>query len=332
MKISDRTLGYLSLVVLLLVFGIIAFCMWDAHHVAKQTIMVDFDELGSLQPEDQVVVRGYTVGSVGSVKWLGNRARVEINFNEPVIIREGTQFSNINYALMGQRRIEITLSKKGKVLPDSHVHTGIFEPGVAEALKLIENVNDQLIILQQMINILVEGDSVHASASAMLETMMATIENALQSVQVATASLEPSLNYMFNKADSATSSLVEVTMQADTVVHKATDVLEAKLNAAEKFIVNVSNGVKQTDQIITDIENSPLTLQFLETTETLDKVNTLITKFNSLIQALNSREIKIYDENGNRVRLITWKRLNIIGKTAREKAKERAEAEQQKGN
>ena len=35
MKISDRTLGYISLVALIGLFAFIAYCMWDAHHEAK---------------------------------------------------------------------------------------------------------------------------------------------------------------------------------------------------------------------------------------------------------------------------------------------------------
>ena len=43
----------------------------------------------------------------------------------------------------------------------------------------------------------------------------------------------------------------------------------------------------------------------------------------ALIQAVNTKDITVYDENGNRVKLVRWKNLNIIGKTAREKARER---------
>ena len=118
MKISDRALGYISLVALFGLFALIAYSMWDAHHEESSIIQVDFDELGSLQPEDQVMIRGYTVGTIGKVQWLGDRARVEIKFNEPIVIREGTQFNNINHAIMGQRRLEIIPSKTGKVLPE----------------------------------------------------------------------------------------------------------------------------------------------------------------------------------------------------------------------
>ena len=144
MKLSDRALGYISLIVFAGIFAGISFGMWAAHQNVHQTAIVDFKELGSLQPEDPVVLHGYRVGTIGSVTWLKDRSRVKIHFTEPLKLREGTQFNNVNYALMGQRRLEIIPSKTGELMPENHVFQGHFEPGIAETLRLIENVNEQL--------------------------------------------------------------------------------------------------------------------------------------------------------------------------------------------
>ena len=176
MRISDRTLGYISLVTLIGLFAFIAYCMWEAHHEARKIIEVDFNELGSLQPEDQVVIRGYTVGTIGRVLWLGDRARVQIKFNEPIIIREGTQFNNVNYAIMGHRRLEIIPSKTGKILPDDHIFQGHFEPGIAEALRQIENVNEQIAAIRELVHLAVEGDSLHEPVSAIFEQIIFGVE------------------------------------------------------------------------------------------------------------------------------------------------------------
>ena len=42
-----------------------------------------------------------------------------------------------------------------------------------------------------------------------------------------------------------------------------------------------------------------------------------------VIQSINTKGIALYDSNGNRVKLVRWKNINLIGKTARQKAKER---------
>jgi len=328
MKISDRALGYISLVALICTFAIIAYCMWDAHHEATSIIEVDFDELGTLQPEDQVVVRGYTVGTIGSVRWLGDRARVQIKFDQPMIIREGTQFNNVNYALMGQRRLEIIPSKTGKVLPDDYIHQGHFEPGIAEMLRYIENVNDQVTAIREVIHLVAEGDSTHASAQEMLENVMQTVENTLRSAENNIAKLQPALNHIFAQANTASQGLAVITKEADSTVKAISEAMNGKIAMADSALKVLSEGAVRTNQVIDSIESNPLYAKMLQTTESLDKVNELVMKINELVKAIDTKGLKVLDDNGKPVKLFTWKNINLIGDNARDKARARAEKAQ----
>ena len=311
MKISDRTLGYISLVALIGLFAFIAYCMWDAHHEAKTIIQVDFDDLGSLQPEDQVTIRGYTVGTIGKVQWLGDRARVQIKFNQPIVIREGTQFNNINYAIMGQRGIEVIPSKTGKVLPDDYIHQGHFEPGLAEALRQIEMVNEQITSIRELVLLVIKGDSTHQPASQIFEEMLTNIESALQNTEQTLRTLQPTLNSLFLQINSASANITEA--------------VNAKMQLAESALKTISDGAQKTNDLIAQIETHSLYSKVLYSSETVDKVNELVFKLNELVRAIDTKGIKMLDENGNPIKPFTWKNLNIIGKTAREKARERSE-------
>ena len=325
MKISDRTLGYISLVALIGLFAFIAYCMWEAHHEATTIIQVDFDELGSLQPEDQVTIRGYSVGTIGKVEWLGNRARVQIKFNQPIVIREGTQFNNISYAIMGQRGIEIIPSKTGKVLPDSHIHQGHFEPGVAEALRQIEHVNDQIEAIRELVYLVLNGDSTHEPASQIFENIIHSVETTLENTEQTLTTLQPSLNYIFNQVNAASVSLTDVSHQADSAVRFVTGAVNEKMELAENAFRAISDGAQKTNDIIDNIEKNELYSKILYSSETVDKVNELVGKLNELVGAIDTKGIKMLDENGNPIKPFTWKNLNLIGKTAREKARIRAE-------
>jgi ABC-type transporter Mla subunit MlaD len=324
MKISDRTLGYVSLIALIGLFAFIAYCMWEAHHEATTIIQVDFDELGTLQPEDQVVIRGYTVGTIGKVQWLGDRARVQIKFNQPVVIREGTQFNNVNYAIMGQRRLEIIPSKTGKVLPDDYIHTGTFEPGVAEILRYIDQINEQIETVRQLIYLVTMGDSTHQSANEIVETIIGSIETTLSNTEHTLSTLQPALNNLFKQANMASNNLLEITTQADSAVTTITGTVNEKIALAEKAILKISDGANKTNELINSIESDSVYNKFLYSSEMVDKVNELVKKLNEIVQAIDTKGMKILDENGNPIKPFTWKNLNLVGKTAREKAKERA--------
>ena len=325
MKTSDRIIGYLSLLSLIALFAGIAYGMFDAHEHVTYKAYVDFPELGSLQPEDPVVIRGYTVGTIGNVIWMGDRARVEIKFDEPTIIREGTQFNNVNYALMGQRRLEIVPNKNGKVLPEDHIHQGNFEPGIAEALRYMEDVNEQITHIREVVMLITEGDSTHQSAKEIYENVMQTIEGILENADKTIDKLNPAVNSLINQLNDAGNTVAEMADQVDTTVKTTANAINEKMAQAEGVIKSVSEGTKKAEQIIADIENSPAMDKLVNSREIVDKVADLTEKLNKLIAAIDTKGIKMYDEQGKEVKLFTFKNANIIGKTAREKAKIRAE-------
>lgn len=325
MHLSDRAIGYISMLAIIGIIGLIALGMFRAHHKESHWAIVDFDELGSLQTEDVVVVRGYRVGVINQVKWLGDRARVVINFDEPLTIREGTQFNNVNYALMGQRRLEITLSPTGKVLPQGHIHQGHFEPGIAEALRLMENVNQQLASVRMMIRTITKGDRKHPSAQKIYEKVMGTLEGIITNSENTLNALNPKLNQLFDQTNVASEYLINLTGQADSAVKYVTAVTNEKIQKANEIIYALNQGTEKASQVITEIENSPSMNELLTTKQAVDQLVNIIEKFNALVAAIDTKGIKMYDENGKPVKLFTWKKTNLVGKTARQKAKERAE-------
>jgi ABC-type transporter Mla subunit MlaD len=322
---SDRIIGYFSLLALLALFAGIAYEMVVAHEHVTYKAYVDFDELGSLQPEDPVVIRGYNVGTIGKVTWMGDRARVEIKFDEPRTIREGTQFNNVNYAIMGQRRLEIVPNKHGKVLPQDYIHQGKFEPGIAEALRYMEDVNAQITRVREVIMLIANGDSTHQSAQEIYENVMGTIEGILESADKTVDRLNPAINGIIRQINDAGNTVAGMADQVDTTVKTTTEALNAKIGEAENVIKSIAEGSEKAEKIIADIENSPAMSKLINSTEIVDKVADLTKKMNELIAAIDTKGIKMYDDQGKEVKLFTWKNTNLIGKTAREKAKIRAE-------
>ena len=325
MNKSDRIIGYISLVALIALFAGIAYGMYEAHQHVTYKAYVDFDELGSLQPEDPVVIRGYTVGTIGKVTWLGDRARVEVKFDEPRPIREGTIFKNVNYAIMGQRRLEIIPNKNGKVLPDDHIHQGTFEPGIAEALRYIEDLNGLLANVRDVVILLTEGDSTHQSAPEIYENVLGTVEGLLENANKTVDKLNPAVRKLISQMNEAGNSVSEVVTQVDTTVKATTDAVNEKIKQAEDAIAAIAEGTRKAEKIIAEIENSDTMDKLVNSREFVDQVTDLIKKTSLVLAAIDTKGIKVYDENGKQVKLFTWKNANLIGKTAREKARIRAE-------
>lgn len=323
-KISDKTIGYISFAFIIATITLVAIGMWKAHHATRYTATIDFQELGSLQPEDLATLRGYEVGVVREIHWLGDRARVTVHFNEPLRLREGTIFKNVNYALMGQRRLEIIASKTGKDLPEDYIHQGIFEPGIAEALRLIEDVVKQVEALQSMVVLVAEGDSTHPSFSSVFEGYVSKLEGLLQQTESLSKMLPEKLDNVFDVVDTTTKSINTITEQTNSAVNTIDSVAKEKIKTAKYALVKISDETQNANSLIDFFENSPIG-ELLENDSLIQKTNALIQSTQNLIKAFNTKGLDIRDENGNKVSLIRWENINLIGKTAREKAKLREE-------
>ena len=323
-EISDKTIGYISFAFIIATITLVAIGMWKAHHATRYTATIDFQELGSLQPEDLATLRGYEVGVVREIHWLGDRARVTVHFNEPLRLREGTIFKNVNYALMGQRRLEIIASKTGKDLPEDYIHQGIFEPGIAEALRLIEDVVKQVEALQSMVVLVAQGDSTHPSFSSVFEGYVSKLEGLLQQTESLSKMLPEKLDNVFDVVDTTTKSINTITEQTNSAVNTIDSVAKEKIKTAKYALVKISDETKNANSLIDSFENSPIG-ELLENDSLIQKTNALIQSTQNLIKAFNTKGLDIRDENGNKVSLIRWGNINLIGKTAREKAKLREE-------
>ena len=324
MKVSDRTIGYLFVLFLVIVVILVAFGMWKAHHATVYTATVDFPELGALEPEAKVTVNGFEVGVVRDVKWLGDRARVTLQFYEPQLLREGTEIYNVNYALMGQRRIEIYPSKTGKYLNADYVFSGIFEPGIAEALKLMEEVVKQIENVRQIILLVANGDDKNPSFTDVFETSMKKIETLLNQTESMAKELPGTVHNALSVADSASFTIVSLTSKTEKILKTLDSLATDKIGMAGNALAVVSQKATQADSVLTFVENSPVG-KLLQNDSLIQKTDALIKATQNLIAALNTKGLDIRDKDGNKVPLITWKNTNIFGKTAREKAKERNE-------
>ena len=331
MKLSDRALGYISFIVFACIFGGVAFGMWAAHQSVHHTAIVDFTELGSLQPEDPVVLRGYRVGTIGSVTWLKDRSRVVIHFTEPLKLREGTQFNNVNYALMGQRRLEIIPSKTGTLMPETHVFQGHFEPGIAETLRLIENVNEQLAAAQTTILLLAQRDSSHKSAPEIYEEAMHSIEDIFAHTEKTVSALGPKMNKLFKQMNSSTKAISKTALQADTAIKTVTAAANEKISLVDSIVLSLTENAKKTNDVITSIEKGIDSETLLQSKELIENINSVIDGLNKAVAAIDTKNLGFKDKDGKPIKLITWKNMNIIGDKARKRMEEaKAQQEQNK--
>lgn len=323
MKISDKAFGYISFGAIVCILTGVSIGMWHAHRETSSQAVIDFNELGALSPEDPVTENGYEIGHVGSVEWLGDRSRVTVVFDEPVTLREGTRFRNAAFALMGGRRIELVRPRTGEVLPKDYVFRGEFVPGITESLRFISGVREQALNMQKIIVAILAGTDSTPGVVQQFKTLEQALEALLENLETLAELGNEKLQGVLDQATVASETIEKTASSADSVFHAVNAQAKSSIETAKSSLEDLSHGISKIDSLVRAVEGSEAGKSLLAEKEIIETAQKTVSKVQELIQAVNTKDIAVYDENGNRVKLVQWKNLNIIGKTAREKAKER---------
>jgi len=324
---TDKIIGIATISVALLFIVYVAFAMWLNEKRARNTVFVQFHEMGSLQNEDVVVIRGLAVGKVASIKRKNDKALVEIDLDELRVFRKDTKFRNISPNIMGSRFISIEPGTSGELAPEDHIFDGEFEAGMAEVLALTEVAKEQIAIIMDFVRLLYTGDENSSSLQVKVEEvltdcedLLATLESALNSVEKQTMG---ALNKVSGYADQISDASVTINKTLDTMRTQAQDGIEA----AGDIIAKVNSSIASLGKVLTEFETSPVTEALLDRRDIINDIDSLRSALQAFIGSIDKHGIKIYDEKGKRKSMITLKNINLFGETARSKAKKRAKKE-----
>jgi len=327
---TDKIIGTATISVALLIVVYVAFAMWLSEKRARNTVLVQFLEMGSLQNEDVVMIRGLAIGKVASIKSKNNKALVEIDLDEPRIFRKDSKFKNISPNIMGSRFIVIEPGTKGEFAPEDHVFDGEFYAGMAEVLAFADMAKEQIAVLMNFVRILHTGDENSVSLQDKIEEVLTDCENLLETLEKALTSVEKqamgALNVVTGYADQILDASVTINKTLDTIRTQAQDAVVT----AEDIIVKINNSIASLSNVLTEFENSPITEALLDKKDIINDIDSLRSALQAFLGSIDKNGIKIFDEKGKRKSMVTLKNIHLIRETARSKARKRAEQEAKK--
>jgi|GEM_PF-430506 len=324
MKVTDRQLGLLTILVLLGAGLLVALLMYQKGLKATTRIHVVFDELGSLQPEDPVTSRGYPMGTVGAVKFIHNKAFLELVLDEPIFLREGTIIRNENFSLMGQRRVEIIQSQKGKIVSPDYVFQGEFEPGIAEAMHLISQVRLQVIAVRDLVFVLSFGDKNSQSIPALTEKMLAQSDQVITQLETTVNKAAPKIASGLSQIDKLTAQSVKLVQQTDSVLTEGTLAGEDGIRKSNELLLEVQKALVDINAFLEQFQSQPIVTDLLYKQEMLTKVNALVVTLQDIMKLFDKEGgMMIKDDKGQQRAIMGLRNVHMFGR-ASDKAKKAA--------
>jgi ABC-type transporter Mla subunit MlaD len=322
---NDKLIGSLTIAAAVLVIAYLAFSIWQNERKARNVVLVQFPEMGALQNGDVVAIRGFAIGHIVSVTKANDKALVEIGLDEPRIFRKDTRFRNVSPNIMGSRSIIAEPGKHGEPAPKNHIFDGEFEPGFAEVLALTDVAKKQVAALMEFVRVLHTGGEKNQPLQKKVEDIVEECEDVLDALSNAINTVEiqtmGALNKVSDYAVQISDASNKINKSLDTIRVQAKEGVES----ADKIILSVREAIENLDKIIIQFESNPITIALLDKKEIINDIDSLRSSLQAFINSIDSKGIKIYDENGKRKSMVSLKNIHLLRETARSKAKKRAQ-------
>jgi len=325
-----RAIGSITIAAALLTIVYLSFAVWRNESDASNVILVRFNEMGALQNQNIVSIRGFEVGHVASIVRVDEKALVKIVLDEPRILRKDTKFKNVSPNIMGSRSIAVEPGKDGEIAPSGYIFDGEFEPGLAEILYMTDIAKKNVASLMEFIRVLHTGDENNTSLQKKYEKIIgeceefvATLTGVINSVEKQTFGALNKVGYYVGEISDAS---IKIGNSVDTIRIQAQD----GVKVIEDMILKINNAIENLNEILIQFENNPVTISLTDKREIVDDIYSLRSALQAFINVIDNQGIKIYDESGKRQSMVRWKNIHLIRETARSKAKKRSEAETEK--
>ncbi len=323
----DKIIGVATITVALLLIAYVAIAMWLNEKRARNTVFVQFHEMGALQNEDVVLIRGFKVGNVASITRVNERALVEIDLDEPRVFRKDSKFKNISPNIMGSRFIVIEPGKDGELASEDYVFDGEFELGLAEVLALSNVAKQQVATIVEFIRVLQTGDEKNSPLKEKIEDIVRTCEDLIVELSVVVSSVEKQTIGALNKVSDYAEQISDASIKIDASLHTVREQAQNGITAIEDIILKINGAIEDLNGILTQFENSPVTVALLDKKDIINDIDSLRSSLQAFVSSIDRYGIKIYDENGKRKSMVSLKNIHPFRETARSKAKKRAEKE-----
>jgi preprotein translocase subunit YajC len=321
---GDKLIGTITIAAVLLIIIYIAFSMWRKESRARDFLLVQFPEMGSLQNEDIVTIRGLAVGHVASITRHKGKALVEIDLDEPRIFRTDTKFKNISPNIMGSRNIAIEPGISGELAAIDHIFDGEFEPGFAEILALSDFAKEQVALLMEFVRLLHVGDEENPSFQKKLEDIVDECENLIVTLSDLVSSIEKQTISALNKAGYYSEQMTDAGIKIGKTLADVRVQAKDGIESAGKMVSKINESIEELGKILTEFENSPITMALLDKKEIINDIDSLRSVLQAFVNSIDNQGVKLYDENGKRKSMISLRNIHLFRETARSKAKKRA--------
>ena len=245
-----------------------------------QTVLVKFDDVGTLAIGDKVTIFGVRKGKVSDLHLADDGVVVEMLIARDVILTRDAQFVIKNLGVMGERFIAVKNGTDTVLLDVGDVIEGQYDTGLPEVMGLM---GDMIVELRSL---------VHSFKKTIgSDSSLKKFDNTVKNLESVSSSLAEYMNRNQSRLDTTVTNFLEASRSMNHMLADNAERVDSVAVRFDRISINLEDFVQQLDtlsasarQFADNLNNSDGTLQLLiedrrlydDLRQTADNVDDLI--------------------------------------------------------
>ncbi len=292
----------LGLVIFVSIFILISGIIWLKDYSLakdKKKYTALFPNVGALQVGDPVTANGVKQGKVTRIFFKDKDVAVEFKIEDNITITDSCDIRVQNIGLMGERRLGIDVSDKGKVIKPGGGEKatylrGSFDTGIAEALGMAGRVLREVLwmvdSLEKVITQTVGNDEFVKQFNSIVDRVDRTLVTVEGLVDVNSGKINSSVDNLHNLSADAKDILERNSSEIDKIVDDGSEITDRGV-----VVLNRTDSITmELEHLITDInEGKGAVGKLLKDEEFSEDLTNTLVSLDSLVDDINDNGLRL---------------------------------------
>ncbi len=286
---NDRTIGYISIVLAVLIAGAVTFSFISKSKKTTEIRTIEFPNIAGLSfinPDDPVTLKGMVIGKVLSTELKNEKVQVRIQTENPVEIYGGYCITIGAQGVMGARFLNIEPgSDFKKIIPVQQHLSGLLLPSPPEAIAEMKRLIEAIRELNQLTEQLLYGDSTHESFVGIFKKTVTTTDSLSSAFSKKTQQVSVQITSLLDSLNNIVLTCIDLKNSLSRQMPAFLDTTQQILSYSFQSLKQIDSLLLQTERIVQKYKK-----------QDLSNIDTTITGFQNNLCTLRVRMKELQDK------------------------------------
>jgi ABC-type transporter Mla subunit MlaD len=250
-SMNDRTIGYVSIFLAVLIAGIVTVTFISKSKKQNEIRTIEFPNISGLSfidPDDPVTLKGMVIGKVISTELKNKKVLVRIQSDDHIEIYGGYCITVGAQGVMGARFLNIEPGNDfKKIIPGQQHLSGLLLPSPPEAIAEMKKLITAIRELNQISERLLNGDSTHESFVALFKKTVTATDSLSDEFSKKTLQVSTHITSLLDTLNNIVSICVNL---KDSLSQR----LPSVLDSSQQILSSSYYGLKLIDSLLLQTE------------------------------------------------------------------------------